>query len=220
MKKFSLVDLTAIIVWLLPIGYLLWVFSALPPIVPLHYGISGKPDRYGSKNEFLVFQLGFGVVALFVYLLLRFISVIDPKKQVSSGAQTFQKLALGLVLFLSALSLAITFSTLNQSFKIDKLLFPVIGLFFAFLGNVMYNIKPNYFAGIRTPWTLEDEDNWRATHHLAGKLWFAGGIIITVVMLFVHGKAGLTLFLSAVAVLVLVPTIYSYLYFKKHKGKS
>ena len=57
------------------------------------------------------------------------------------------------------------------------------GLLFAFMGNLMHNIKPNYFAGVRTPWTLEDPDTWRATHRLAGKLWFGGGIFVTIAVL-------------------------------------
>ena len=217
MKKFSTYDLAAIIVWLLPIAYLAWIYQQLPATVPLHYGMNGQPDRYGSKHEFVAFQGLLSGVTVFVYLLLRFLPFIDPKKQVSVGQETFLKLAMGLVLFLSGLSVAILFASANRTFKIDQVIFPVIGLFFAFMGNIMYNIKPNYFAGIRTPWTLEDENNWRATHRLAGKLWFAGGLLITLVSLMVHGVAGFAFFMSAMALMVLVPTVYSYIYFRKHR---
>jgi uncharacterized membrane protein len=93
----------------------------------------------------------------------------------------------------------------------------LVGLLFAFIGNIMLNIKPNYFAGIRTPWTLESEDNWCATHRLAGKLWFAGGILITILTLLIPSKAGFVVFMCCVGVLVLIPAIYSYLYFKKSR---
>jgi len=100
---------------------------------------------------------------------------------------------------------------------VGRLIFPVIGLLFAFLGNVMHSIKPNYFVGIRTPWTLENDETWRATHRLAGKLWFTGGIIIAVAMLVMHPPANVFAFFSITAILVLVPVIYSYRYFKAHQ---
>jgi len=218
MKKFSTYDLAAIIVWLLPMAYLAFIYQQLPATVPLHYGINGHADRYGSKHEFVGFQALLSGVTVFVYLLLRFLPAIDPKKQVSVGQDTFLKLAVGIVLFLSGLSAAIIFATANRSFRIDQVIFPFIGLFFAFMGNIMYNIKPNYFAGIRTPWTLEDANNWRATHRLAGKLWFVGGLLIAVVSLMVHGVAGFAFFISAMVVLTLVPTIYSYIYFRSHRA--
>ncbi len=70
--------------------------------------------------------------AAFVYLLLKFLPAIDPKKYVKYGESTFQKLALGMVLFLSALTLGIAFSTVNNSLNIEKLILPMTGLLFAF----------------------------------------------------------------------------------------
>ena len=67
-----------------------------------------------------------------------------------------------------------------------KFVFVSMGLLFALLGNNMYNIKPNYFAGIRLPWTFESEDNWRKTHHLAGRFWFFGGLIFAVITFFIN----------------------------------
>src|SRR5438309_3934620 len=112
-------------------------------------------------------------------------------------------------------SIGITLSSSTKGFRVDKIIFPVVGLFFAFMGNVMHSIKPNYFAGLRTPWTLEDPDNWRATHRLAGKLWFAGGLVTTVAVLLLPTVAGFIVFMGILAVLVLIPIIYSYRYFKK-----
>lgn len=216
MKKLNSLDAAAIIIWLLPVAYITYIYSSLPVSVPVHFGIDGQPDSYGSKVDFLKLQAILIGASAFVYLLLKFLPAIDPKKYVKYGEATFQKMALGLVLFLSALDIAIAYSALNHGFKVDKLILPIIGLMFAFLGNIMNSIKPNYFAGIRTPWTLEDDDTWRATHRLAGKLWFTGGIVLTITVLLLPAKAGTIVFMSLVSVLVLIPVIYSYLYYKKH----
>ncbi|HVV54923.1 MAG TPA: SdpI family protein [Mucilaginibacter sp.] len=219
MKKFNSLDVAALLVWLLPPVYLLYIWPSLPASVPVHYGINGAPDRYGSKNEFLTSQFLLMGVSLGIYLLLKFLPAIDPKKYVKYGEPTFQKLALGLVIFLSALSILIAYSAIIHGFKAGKMILPVVGLLFAFIGNIMYNIKPNYFAGVRTPWTLEDPENWKSTHRLAGKLWFIGGLVITVAVLLLPNKAGFVTFMSLMVVLVLVPVVYSFVYFKKHQPK-
>jgi uncharacterized membrane protein len=220
MKKISWFDLAALVVWILPAAYLVSIYSSLPQTVPVHYGLNGAVDRYGSKGEFLIGPCILIGVSALVYFLLKFLPSIDPKKQVKYGEATFQKLAFGLVIFLSALNIVIIFSTAHNGFKIDKLIFPLIGLLFAFIGNILNSIKPNYFAGIRTPWTLENEDNWRATHRLASKIWFTGGILLAILMLFLPTPAGKIVFLSIVAIMVLIPVIYSYSYFKKHQLKQ
>lgn len=216
MKKFNTLDAAAIIIWLLPAAYLLYIFPGLPNILPVHFGLNGTPDRYGSKNEFLVGPLILMGMSVLVYLLMKFLPAIDPKKYVKYGEPVFQKIGVGIVVLMAAINIGIMMSAMTGTFKADKLVLPAVGLFFAFMGNIMHSIKPNYFAGLRTPWALEDPDNWRATHRLAGKLWFIGGLVITITVLLVPAVAGLIVFASIMAVIVLIPFIYSFMYFKKH----
>lgn len=216
MKKFNLLDMAAIVIWLVPIAYLFYIYPTLPATVPMHFDMAGKPNGFGTRGSFLTFQYILFGVSPFLYLLLKFLPAIDPKKKVKVGEATFVKIGLGLVVLFSALDIIIVYATKTGGFQIEKVLLPMIGLFFAFIGNLMHNIKPNYFAGIRTPWTLEDDDTWRVTHRLAGKLWFGGGIILTIVMLFLPLIPGFVTFFSITMVMVLIPVIYSYKYYKKH----
>ena len=216
MKKFNSMDLAALVLWLLPVVYVGYIYSSLPESVPVHFGLEGKPDRYGSRGEFLATQAIVMGVSAIVYLLLKFLPAIDPKKYVKYGESTFQKLALSLVMFLAAMGIAIAYAAVSRSFEVGRLILPVVGLLFAFIGNIMNSIKPNYFAGVRTPWTLEDPDTWRATHRLASKLWFVGGIGLTIAVLLMPNKAAMIVFLSIISVLVLIPVVYSYIYYKKH----
>ncbi|ASU35594.1 SdpI family protein [Mucilaginibacter xinganensis] len=220
MKKFTLIDLLALLICLLPLGYLLYVYPTLPAIVPLHFGADGKPNGFGTKGQLFMVQGVLVGVAFLLYLLMKFLPSIDPKKQVKNGEKTFQKLGLGLTIFLAALSIIITFATIDKQFRIDKFMFPLMGLLFVFLGNLMYSIKPNYFAGVRTPWTLENEDNWRATHRLAGKVWVAGGLIVTVATLVFPAPVSTFIFIPAILIMSFIPVIYSYIYFKQHQPKN
>jgi len=217
MKKFTALDGAAIIIWFLPLIYLYSIYASLPAIVPMHYGADGVPNSYGTKASFAGAMMLMSGVGALMYLLMRFLPAIDPKKQAKYGDAVYKKLGLGVLIFLTALSVVIAYATLHKGLKIEKVLFPLMGLLFAFLGNVMNNIKPNYFAGIRTPWTLEDEGTWRATHHLAARIWFVGGILITIVTLLVPGNYSSVIFPVTVAVMVIIPLVYSYVYYKKHR---
>ncbi len=51
------------------------------------------------------------------------------------------------------------------------------GLLFMVIGNYLPKVKQNNTIGIRVIWTLQDEENWNATHRFSGKLWMASGIL-------------------------------------------
>ncbi len=217
MIKKNLFGFATLVIWLLPVLYFLKVYNSIPQTVPLHFGLEGKPDRFGSKQEFIWMLVILSAVTIGVYFLLRNLPRIDPKKTAGYSASTFKKLAFTLVIFLSALQLFIINATLSRSFTMSKFMLPLLGLLFAFLGNLMHSVKPNYFFGIRTPWALENEDTWRATHQLASKLWLAGGIAITLATLLFPFKTGFIILMCIVLLITLIPIIFSYKYYKKHK---
>ena len=159
------------------------------------------------------------VVSIGIYFLLNNLYRIDPKKTAKLSPETFSKIGMAVVLLFAALGISIIYASAHGSFSM-RLFLPIMGLFFVYMGNMMHSIKPNYFVGIRLPWTLEDPDNWRVTHQLAGKLWFSGGIIITIATLLLPEKIATIFFFCGVAVIVLIPIIYSYRYFKSHTPQS
>lgn len=217
MKKITALDVAAFIIWLLPLIYLSTIYNNLPASVPLHFGLNGQPDRFGNKSELLLPVSILSAVSIFVYLLLKVLPAIDPKRKVRYSVGVFKKLGVGLIVFMVALNIAIMYSTLHRNFNMQKIIFPLIGLLFTFLGNLMNSVKPNYFVGIRTPWTLENEDTWRKTHQLASKLWMVGGIIITAATLLATANIASFIFIGVVMVITFIPVIYSYIYFKKHQ---
>ncbi len=83
------------------------------------------------------------------------------------------------------------------------------------MGNVMGRLKHNYFVGIKTPWTLADEEVWRKTHRLGAILWTAGGLM-GVIMSLLRQSMG-WVFIAVIAVMTFIPIVYSYLIFSKLK---
>jgi len=120
----------------------------------------------------------------------------------------------------SVVELMMLNSAVTGKIRFDKILLPLLGLFFAVLGNLFYSVKPNYFVGIRTPWALENEENWRRTHHFSAKLWFAGGILAAIVTLFLPMKAGVILFSIIAGMLAIIPFVYSYRIYKSRQQSS
>lgn len=203
---------------IVPIAYLLTKWSTIPVKVALHFGPDGKPDRYGGKIELLLSILLMSVIGIFTYLLITNVHKLDKKKFKDGKPPIFDTIALGTMVFITILSLAIIInSTHPDIILLDKVILPAIGLFFVFMGNIMYNIRPNSFVGVRIPWTLKDEDNWKKTHRIAAKLFFVGGLLITLVALGFDTEIA-SMFTTGVALVIAIASIlYSYLYYKNNK---
>jgi uncharacterized membrane protein len=84
----------------------------------------------------------------------------------------------------------------------------------------MPNLRPNYFAGFRLPWALENENNWKKTHAVAGRLWFGGGLLIAITCPFLPAIAALVFFFAVMLVLVIIPVVVSYRQYKRDKSAA
>lgn len=203
-----------LLVLAVPLLYLAAVWGHLPPKVPMHYNMYGQPDRWGEKYELIIAAallsgLGFGA-----FLLMINIHKIDPKKAGAYGKRTMLRIGVASAVLISSINfLIIQAATSSKLFSV-KNLFAVLGLFFAFMGNEMCRLKPNYFVGLRTPWALHNDENWRKTHMIGGKLWYAGGIIIFIGSILLPATAAFVLFIVIVLLLLVIPFIYSYKLFK------
>ena len=216
MKK-SIPDLLVIILLLIPFLYFLEVYTSLPAIVPTHFGLDGKPNGYSNKSALIWTLLFMALISGGSYLLIKYLPKIDPKRTAAMASGKLRNIALFVVALISAIMISIMYSAIHGSFLHPRILFVVLGIFFTMIGNLMYNIKPNYFVGVRIPWTLENEDNWRATHRMAGILWVIGGLLITILTLFLPPQTGEYFFMGMTAILALAPIIYSFNYFRKHR---
>ena len=214
MKKGQLFLMIVILIALVPMIYLAIIWSSVPETVPVHFNIEMEPDRYGNKKELILVTGLVALVSVSVFLLLKNLHRFDPKRKNLPPSSRFSRLGLGLVIFMSAISILIILSATGGGKLMESLFFPLIGLLFAFLGNYMVNLKPNYFAGFRLPWTLSDNENWRKTHQLGGKIWFWAGMGFAVVSLFIPFKMVLVVFVGMMVVITVWPVVFSYKLFK------
>ncbi len=212
------------IVWvimLLPAAYLAIVWKQMTPTVPIHFDINGNVDSYTSKSNFLVLMIALIFLNVVVYLVIKNVYRIDPKRYAMQNKDRMQRIGFYVATYLSAICIMLIYEIAHNDVSMTvKFVFVAMGLLFALLGNNMYNIKPNYFAGIRLPWTLENEDNWKKTHQLAGRLWFFGGVCFAAVALMLNSKWIGYIGMAILAILVLIPVIYSYNLYKNQTKKT
>ena len=190
-------------------GLLLW--NRLPDEIAIHFNIHGVADDFADK------RIAVFVLPLFIFALhwfCAFVTTLDPKKQ--NITDKAYRLVLWICPCISILTNSIMFAVaMNYEFSINTVFSLFFGLLFAAIGNYMPKCRQNYSIGIKIPWTLNSEDNWNYTHRLAGKLWFAGGIVI-ILTSFLTQKIFFYVFVPVTLIMVSVPIICSYLYHKKH----
>lgn len=217
MKSTFKKELPIIGIVLMPFIYLAFIWNTLPEKVPTHWNYKGEADHWGDKFSLIGALF---MMPVLMYGLMLVIPKIDPKKRISQMGGKFYQLKFLLVLCMSMLALFIIFITKNQTFSSPNLIYIIIGILFLVLGNYFKVIQPNYFIGIRTPWTLENAEVWKVTHVFAGKFWFVGGLVIVLGGLIFENKAFSIVFISLVVVLVIVPMVYSYIKFKEIEKKG
>ncbi len=208
-------DVAALLVVVAPFVALPFLWNRMPELIPMHWNIDGKVDRYASTAMGLLF---IPLLNVFLYVLFSMIGHIDPKQKVRIRQKPLPAIRFILLLFLLGiyvvqLAAALGMDTMGST---NLLLVVVIGLFIA-IGNYLTSIQPNYFIGIRTPWTLEDDQIWRETHRLGGWLWVGVGCIMLLLWLIVDPAWFRTVFLIGVLVMAGVPFVYSYLLYRNSK---
>lgn len=192
------------------VGLILW--DKLPAEIPTHFNFNNEPDGYSSK-AFAVF--GIPLMMLAMHIVCVFATKIDPK--MSNLNDKVFTLVLYIIPAVSLLICTMIYpAALGKDVPQGTVAMLFLGFIFTVSGNYLPKCKQSYTVGIKLPWTLEDSENWNKTHALAGKLWFVGGLVIMATA-FLQNPI---IFFPIVAIMVVVPTVYSYLLFKKKKDKS
>ena len=201
------------IICLLPIliGVVLW--NQLPDVMATHFDMNGEPNGWSSK-AFTVF--GLPVFIAVINVLCTVVTENDPRRH--KYPEKMMKLVYWICPVVSWICMAATYGYefgLSQQ-KMLGFVYLFVGVIFIVLGNYMPKVKQNYYLGIKLPWTYKSEENWNKTHRMAGKLWVVGGILF-IVNIFVKIK---WMELVIMFAMILIPTLYSYLYSKKEQKRD
>ena len=196
---------------LAPFIYLASLWDQLPDTVPLHWNMEGEIDNYGDKSELILIPI---LLPLLIYFIFTIVPMIDPKGKINQMGNKYFTLKMAMTIFMSILAMIIIYSVKNETLYNPNYIVLLMGVLFVILGNYFKTLRANYFIGIKTPWTLENEIVWKETHKLAGKIWFIGGLIIILSSLLLDQKTNFSLFIGITIIISLVPVIYSFFKYK------
>ena len=94
----------------------------------------------------------------------------------------------------------------------------LIAALFVAIGLVMGKLRPNWFVGIRTPWTLSSKLAWTRSHSLGGWLFTALGIA-ALAMLAVDREAALVVLVVGGSALAITVVAYSYIVWRSDPNR-
>ena len=202
----------ASIVTILPILIGLLVWDRLPDVMATHFGMDNEANGWSNK-AFAVFGLPLFLLAM--EWIAAVVTSQDPRRQ-NISPKMFS-LVLWIIPMVSVVCGAAIY-TYNLGMKVDISFFAMLftGLLFIVIGNYLPKARQNYTIGIKIPWTLADEENWNRTHRAAGHLWVAGGILMVLAAL--TGFSGIRWFFVILAVMTIVPCLYSYWIYARGKN--
>lgn len=210
-NRWSWVDTLIVLIGLLPIAAAVLLYDKLPDLLAVHFGIDGTANGFQGKLSFL---LTISAVIMGVPLLMKVFRGIDPKTQNYEKFHGFYEMFRLLLTVLLGGVLAMTLAyNLGYIVNIQMFVMLAIGVLWIIMGNYMARIRFNYFMGIRNAWTLANEEVWRKTHRMSGPLWMVSGLLI-LIGAFLPGIAAGWLLGIAIAVAIVIPTVYSYLAFR------
>ena len=155
-------------------------------------------------------------------LVGQWVCILATKKDPSNKGKNLKALSmvLWIIPLLSNLVCGVLFALLlGVDFSPFGWICACIGVLFAVIGNYMPKTKMNATLGIKTPTTYSSEANWNATHRFAGKLWFWGGLVL-IPGGFLPEMVATVLMILVMAVMVLLPMVYSHRFYRKEKAEG
>ena len=202
----------------LPVLMVLAVYGKLPDVVPVHWGIHGEVDRYGSKMElFLIAGMN-----LFLGLFMPLMPKVDPKrKNYERFGETYEWMILWTLAFMAVITGVILVETLHPgTLHISKVVCGMVGILFIVLGNMMPKIKRNFFTGVKTPWALSSDTVWNKTQRLGGKSLVLGGVVILFSSFFGSEKGMVFVIIGVAVLMCIVPAVMSYIWYQREAEKT
>jgi uncharacterized membrane protein len=193
------------------------VYSRLPARVPTHWDLHG--DVNGTMPKFPGAFLA-SLIAIALWFLLPLLRRIDPRRASYEKFDATFFLIINLVCVMMALIQGLTLAvSLGMHVDIVRSMMLAVGVMFLVLGNYMPRIRSNWWMGIRTPWTLDNDEVWRRTHRFGGRMFVAAGLI-TMISTLLPSQASAMIAITATVIAGLTPVVYSYLVWRSEPSRD
>lgn len=189
----------------------LLAYPSLPEQVPSHWNAAGEVDGWMSRTAavFLLPALGLGLGLFLLYL-----PNIDPlRANIEQFRGAYNGFGVGFVAFLLFVHILTLLAGLGVPFNMTTALIPALALLMFGIGLLLERARPNWFAGIRTPWTLSSPTVWDKTHRLGSRLYKLSSALILLGLALPPETAFLLIMVLVLGV-SLVTVVYSYIAYR------
>lgn len=193
------------------------VYQDLPARMPTHWNVSGEVDGWSSRpwGAFMI-----PVVLLVMLAAFHMLPRIDPRSpNYAKFRGTYEIVIVAIMVFMLGVHVVVLANSLGRDISVDRVMPVGVGILFMVIGNLLPRMRPNWFIGVRTPWTLSSDRVWDRTHRFGGWLFVAAGALILLSGLVAPQLAYAILIGSAVAVSVGL-LAYSYVIWRQEPGRN
>jgi uncharacterized membrane protein len=203
-----------LVIVVLALAVSMWAYPELPPTVATHWGVRGTADGFSSKGVAVIIM---PAVILVLTGLFNVLPKLDPRRaNYAKFIGTYWLIVNAVILFILVGHGMIIANGLGYSVQVGRFMPIGVGLLFVVLGNYLTRVEPNWFVGIRTPWTLSSDTVWRKTHRTGGWLMVLGGFAL-VACAFLPTGVFLPLLITAILLMAVVPIVQSYILWKREQ---
>lgn len=191
-----------------------WAYPRLPETVATHWSLQGTPDGYSSRFWAAAVM---PFVTLCLTGLFNVLPKMDPRREnYAKFLDSYWLIANAVLAFTALAHVLILANGMGYTVQVDRLIPVGLGLLFAFLGNYLTRVEPNWFVGVRTPWTLSSDTVWRKVHRTAGWLFVLAGVVIAAGA-FAPRRAFVPLLITAIVAAAGIPVVQSYVLWKREQ---
>lgn len=191
-------------------------YPSLPETVPTHWGMSGEPNGW-STRFWGAWMLP--LMMAFIWIIMRALPHIDPRKaNYEKFRGVYELFIAGILAFMLVLHVVVLKAATGSHIDMGRVAFLAVGGLFVLVGAALPGTHPNWFFGIRTPWTMSSDLSWERTHKIGGPLFVALGLISIVSTLVAPKSSPWVLFGSAFLAIVFL-FAYSYRVWKEDPVK-
>jgi len=192
------------------------VYGRLPSAVPSHWNASGRSDATMPRAAAVLLL---PAIALGVWALLSALPRIDPRRRGYRDFLPTYRLFVNLIVGgLVLIQVVVLGHALGWQVEPPRLIPAVLGLVFVGLGNELGRVRPNWFVGVRTPWTLSNDEVWRRTHRVGGRAFVVVGLIWIVAALLLPPAVAFIVIMAALLGVSLGLVFYSYQLYQRLQG--
>jgi uncharacterized membrane protein len=205
------------VIALLAVAFSIWAWPRLPEVITTHWNMKGEADGYSSR------LLGAGLLPLFLAvlpLIFRVLPRIDPRgENYVKFSAAYWLIANSIVLFLAGIHVVVLLNAMGTPVDVNLMVGAGVGLLLMVIGNYLGKVQPNWFLGIRTPWTLASEPVWRKTNRTAGWLFVLAGLVITA-SAFVPLLPTVLIMGISITIAAVIPVVQSYVLWKRERSNA